>query len=98
MVEALKCGVSVQAFWGMTPRETAAVIEAAAWRFDQEQRGRAWLAWHVAVLSRMKKIPPLQKLLANPKAKALSGEELEKRRQEFGEMKEKAKKWLPVRN
>lgn len=93
MVEALKCGVSVRDFWEMTPRETAAVIRAGAWQMEQEQRGRAWLAWHVAVLSRAKKVPPLQALISAPGSKRLEGAELEKRRNEFAEMKEKAKRW-----
>lgn len=93
MVEALKCGVSVHAFWEMTPRETMAVIRAAAWQLEQEQRGRAWLAWHIAVLSRAKKVPPLQALLSSPNGKRLEGAELEKRRNEFAEMKEKVKRW-----
>jgi hypothetical protein len=70
----------------MTPRETAAALEAAAWRTDQAQRARAWLAWHVAALSRAKRMPPLSRLLPLPAARPLRGKELEKRRREFREM------------
>lgn len=85
--------MTVEQFWAMTPRETMMVIEAAGWRMDQEQRGRAWLAWHVAVLSRAKKIPSLNQLLAAPKGQALKGKALMERRKEFAEMKERVNKW-----
>lgn len=70
----------------MTPRETMQTIEAATWRLEQEQRERAWLAWHVAALSRAKKLPPLGRLLKSPEAKDLSGDELERRQEEFESM------------
>ena len=31
--------------------------------FEREQQGRAWLAWHVAALPRMKKFPDLEKMM-----------------------------------
>jgi hypothetical protein len=30
---------------------------------EREQQGRAWLAWHIAALPRMKKFPELEKLM-----------------------------------
>ena len=76
----------------MTPRETVMAIEAAAWRAEQAQRGRAWLAWHVAALSRAKRMPPLARLFRLPGAKRLEGEELARRRREFEGMKQKFEK------
>ena len=73
----------------MTPRETLAAMEAAAWRLEQAQRGRAWLAWHVAALSRARQMPSLGRLLQAPEAQSLEGEELDKRRAEFAELKER---------
>lgn len=32
-------------------------------RLHREQTERAWLAWHVAVLSRAKKLPPFEKMI-----------------------------------
>ena len=76
-------------FWSLTPRETYAAIEAANWRLEREHRRDAWLAWHVATLSRAKRMPPLQRLIAPGKAKALEGEELEQRRTEHREIMRK---------
>lgn len=71
----------------MTPKETLMAIEAATWRMEQAQKGRAWLAWHTAALSRSRRMPALVRLLGVPDAKPLEGEELERRRREFEEMK-----------
>jgi len=76
-------------FWALTPRETYTVIEAANWRLEREHRRDAWLAWHVAALSRAKRMPPLQRLIAPGKAKALEGAELERRRTEHREIMQK---------
>jgi hypothetical protein len=92
LVEALRAGIPIGEFWDMTPRETVLVIEAAAWRAEQAQRGRAWLAWHVAALSRATRLPPLSRLFRLPGAKRLEGEDLEKRRREFEGMKQKFEK------
>lgn len=70
----------------MTPRETLMAMEAAAWRADVQHRQDAWLAWHVAMLQRAKRMPPLARLVAPPKARKLEGAELELRRAEYAEM------------
>ena len=84
-MEALKAGGSVGEFWDMTPREVHALIEADNWRRDQAQRGRAWLAWHIAALQRVKRFPSLARLMGH-RPKALSPDEMAKRRAEFQEM------------
>jgi len=61
-------------------------IEAAAWRMEQAQRGRAWLAWHIAALTRAKRLPRFQQLVGVHDAKPLEGDELAERRREFEEM------------
>jgi hypothetical protein len=73
----------------MTPRETFATIEAVSWRLEREHRRDAWLAWHIAALSRAKRLPALKRLLGNDKAKSLEGEELERRRAEHREIVQK---------
>jgi hypothetical protein len=73
----------------MTPREMFAAIEAVSWRLEREHRRDAWLAWHIAALSRAKRMPPLQRLIAPGKARALDGEELERRRAEHREIVQK---------
>lgn len=70
----------------LTPRETYAVLRAAAWKAKQRQRQDAWLAWHIAALSRRRRLPRLSQMMKHPEAKALEGEELEQRREERDEM------------
>lgn len=41
------------------------LIEAAAKKFEREHNAHAWLAWHIAALSRMKKLPDVKKLYLN---------------------------------
>ena len=90
--EALKCGMSAVEFWAATPREIYATIQAAAWRLEQEHKRDVWLAWHVAALSRARRLPPLARLLGSGKARALEGEELEERRTEHAEMTQRWKR------
>ena len=40
-------------------------IEAAAKKWEREHNARVWLAWHIAALQRMKKLPDIKKLLIN---------------------------------
>lgn len=86
---ALRCGIGVQEFWELTPKELLAAVEAANWRHAQDQRRDVRMAWHVAALSRAKRLPSLQKLLKPGKARALHGEELERRRAERDELLER---------
>ena len=71
----------------MTPRETIAALDAAAWRMRQEQALMLSLAWHVAAFSRTRRLPALAGLLNRLKPRKL--EPLEKRREEFEELKER---------
>lgn len=73
-------------FWALTPRETLAAIEAAAWRTEQAQRQDAWLAWHIAALSRARRLPRLARIVRPADAEPLKGEALECRREERDEM------------
>jgi hypothetical protein len=50
--------------WGLTPRIAAAVLRGAHRRVLDEHNDRAWMAWHVAALQRMKRMPRLGELLA----------------------------------
>lgn len=60
-------GLNPDGFWNLTPREIAARIEGARRRLIAEQDGRAWLAWHVAALSRQTKLPDLETILTQRK-------------------------------
>lgn len=86
MGEALKAGIRVQEFWDLTPAEVTLAIEAAVWQAEQDHRMRAWAVWHVAALSRTKRLPALSRLIQSPEAKPLSEEEAVERRSEFEEM------------
>lgn len=65
-------------------------IEAAIWRDQQRQKQDTALAWRVAAYTRAKRLPSLKQLLSTGPAKPLRGAELEKRRQEFQDMKKAA--------
>lgn len=39
------------------------MLEGAAERAEIEQQGRAWLAWHIAALPRVKRFPELRALM-----------------------------------
>lgn len=73
-------------FYDLTPRETVASLEAAAWREEFEQKREIALAWRVAMLTRARRLPSLKQLLNTKPARPLAGKELERRRQEFREM------------
>lgn len=44
-------------------------LDGATQRLKREHDDRAWLAWHVAGLQRVKKMPPLKDLLTDAKPK-----------------------------
>ncbi len=39
------------------------LAEATAKRFEREHNARAWLAWHIAAMQRMKKLPNFKNLM-----------------------------------
>ena len=82
LADALKTGLRAAEFWDLTPKELRLYFEADAWRQTQQLRRDATLAWHVAALSRMKRLPPLRQMLPAGEAKPLRGEELKRRRAE----------------
>lgn len=53
----------------MTPRELTALINGAVARAEASRDQAVWLAWHVASLSRAKRIPKLKQLLSRKKRK-----------------------------
>lgn len=60
-------GLDPEGFWRITPREMVARLEGARRRLSAEQDGRAWLAWHVAALSRQTKLPDLSSMFTQQK-------------------------------
>lgn len=72
------------------------LTEAAAKKFEREHNSHAWLAWHIAAMSRTKKLPPLSKLIIKQTAKPR-----QTWRQQLGVMAEWAGKhnnWVEARN
>ena len=54
-------------FWSLTPREIGQAFEARTRKLTTEHNERAWLAWHIAGLSRAKRLPNLQKMMIKSK-------------------------------
>ncbi len=48
----------------------AAILKARNRAAERDHKARAWLAWTTAVLGRVKKIPPLRRLLGGAGGKA----------------------------
>ena len=82
-------GLSVAEFWDLTPRELQMCFEADTWRQTQQVRRDTRIAWHIAALGRMKRLPPLQTMLDGGQAKPLRGEELKRRRAEHEDIKKR---------
>lgn len=86
MEATLKGGGTAEEFWGMTPRETAMMCDAATWRMERERWRDGALAWHVAALQRRKRLPSLRAILREPAGQHLGPEEMERRRREHEEL------------
>jgi hypothetical protein len=57
-------GLDPDSFWRQTPRRLDIVFTALERRAADEHDGRAWLAWHVAILPYAKPLPPLSELMS----------------------------------
>ena len=66
-----------------------AVSEAVGWRQQQERERDVWLAWHIAALSRMDKLPPLDRLLRPPMTQTFSADEKARCAHEHAELVER---------
>ncbi|MBN8959330.1 MAG: phage tail assembly chaperone, partial [Rhizobiales bacterium] len=60
-------GFDPDQFWRKTPREIRLILDARSAASEREHNERAWLAWHIAALSRAKVMPKIDKLMAKPK-------------------------------
>lgn len=83
---ALDVGMSVDYFWSLTPKETRMEFKARKKKIKREQDQAAWLAWHIAALSRAKRVPSFSKMVPPPKAKRLTPEEQAARQAEHDDM------------
>lgn len=74
----MEAGFDPDAFWRQTPRLFDIAIRARIRVKEQDQQARAWLAWHVAALPKMKRFPGLSDLLGiKRKAKLQTPDEIE---------------------
>ena len=51
-------------FWALSPKLYVEQMQGARERVEREQRGRAWLAWHIEALARSKTLPAGEKFIA----------------------------------
>lgn len=63
----MEAGQPYDLFWQLTMREIALVFDGTSRRLTREFNDRAWLAYHTAVLGRIKKMPKLSALLHDVK-------------------------------
>lgn len=83
----VELGQSPSHFWGLTLREISAIVDGAAERERRAQNDRAWLAWHIAALPKLKRLPKLEKLMVRRRAVP------RRRRQSMEEQIEIAQRW-----
>lgn len=73
MIESLvSVGGSEGEFWRMTPRQYYRRMKGEGRRLKREGEARIEQAWITAMLSRAKKVPRLEKLLAGDKPQKVS--------------------------
>lgn len=79
LVDYVAAGFDPSGFWALTPRELGWHFEGAVERGVREHNGRAWQAYHTAVLPMMKRLPKLREIEARSprrRARPQSREEL----------------------
>ncbi len=85
LTTAIELGLSPDQFWNATPRELALHAKARARLAETNLRRQLFLAWHVAALGRVDKLPPLEEFLQSPR-KETPEQELERRAREHEEV------------
>lgn len=70
-------GYDPESFWDQTPRTLSLAFEAGNENRRMAHNDRAWLAWHVAGLQRVKRFPPLSNLQVARKPQTHLDEQLE---------------------
>lgn len=70
LADYISAGFDPDAFWRLTPRLYLVHMRGAAARREIEQSEREWLAWHIAGLSRMQKLPRFEQFSSTKKAAA----------------------------
>ena len=73
----MEAGLDPAQFWQLTLREIQVIIDAAARRLQREHEMTAWHAWTTASLGRLKRIPPLRKILPKGMKRQQTAEEMQ---------------------
>jgi hypothetical protein len=68
----LDCGFSYDEFWRRTPRETDLIFKGYEFNRLRQHNDAVALAWHVAGLSRSRKLPSLKSLIVQKPYRAQS--------------------------
>lgn len=58
----VEMGLDPGDFWSQTPRLFKAIVSGRLKAMEREFQGRAWQAWHTAVIPLMKTVPTLASL------------------------------------
>lgn len=61
--EAFKAGLTPSEFWASTPFESREWCKRFARRQEEEYKRGSWVAWHIALYSRQKKLPELSAIM-----------------------------------
>lgn len=72
--EYIAAGLPPERFWEITPRLFWLETDGARKRLEREQRDRIEAAWFTESFARLKKLPPLDRVLAGKKARKTAEE------------------------
>lgn len=81
--DALRLGITTERFWDLTPKELEREFRAAEWREKDNRNHLLFLSWHIGMMGRVKRIPPLKSLIHPEGEKKLSKEELKAQHEEL---------------
>jgi len=81
----VEAGQDPSLFWRLTYREIDVILAGVSERLKREHNERAWLAWHTAMIGRVKRPPKLKDMM--------HGAARPRRRQTIEEQIAIAKQW-----
>ncbi len=90
----MKAGLAPDQFWDMTPRELDGYYKGRIWQEERRQGEIVSLAWYIAALGRVRRLPTLRSLLAGRRPKKLTPEELAIRKAEIEDLSKRMGKGL----
>ena len=66
----MAAGFDPDGFWRLTPKLYQIHMDGARKRLDREAKEMAWAVWHVAALTRTKKMPRLNQFIPAEKSQS----------------------------